>query len=261
MKVHGRSMFRSRSIGLACLVVSYPLFAQAAAPSRYDACIAKVAADPNEAFENALAWQTLGGGTPAKHCAALALIAAGHPGEGAVRLERIAADPGGAGNALRAEALSQAGDAWVAGADYEAALRDYRAAAQLAHEAGLGRVTEARYRLNRAEIALMAGYASEALIDAGSAIDLAPTAGAYTLRARLRREARDFGAAAADIDAALRLAPGAPDTVLERGLLARDQGRLRDAREDLLDVILADEKSPLADLARQVLQDLDLPPS
>ena len=57
---------------------------------RYSACMERIATEAVEAYEDALAWKYDGGGWPAEHCQARALIAVGDPHTGASLLESIA---------------------------------------------------------------------------------------------------------------------------------------------------------------------------
>src|SRR5258708_30058261 len=53
----------------------------------YQACVAAVDANAADAFEMASIWRDHGGGGPAEHCIALALIGLDEPGEAASRLD------------------------------------------------------------------------------------------------------------------------------------------------------------------------------
>ncbi|MDD9878940.1 MAG: hypothetical protein OXR84_16020, partial [Magnetovibrio sp.] len=93
-----------------------PGFARAAEPAaaagRYHACLAKADKDPKDAFEDAIQWRDEGGGPPAEHCAASALIVLGLFADAARRLEdlaqRIKEDA-----AFKGQILGQAGQAWL----------------------------------------------------------------------------------------------------------------------------------------------------
>src|SRR6266849_10256721 len=56
----------------------------------YQACVAAVDANAADAFEMASICRDHGGGGPAEHCIALALIALDEPGEAASRLDVLA---------------------------------------------------------------------------------------------------------------------------------------------------------------------------
>ena len=56
---------------------------------RLNACIEKTESDPDEAYEDALAWLNEGARPNAQYCAALSLSALGHHAEAAIRLEAL----------------------------------------------------------------------------------------------------------------------------------------------------------------------------
>ena len=80
---------------------------------QYQKCLDLIVVDASEAFEAGSVWRDQGGGAPARHCIALALMELGHYGEGATRLEKLASDPGAGSTSLRMQILSQAGNGWL----------------------------------------------------------------------------------------------------------------------------------------------------
>ena len=80
---------------------------------RYQACLLEVAKFPKDAFEDAIQWSREGGGGPAEHCAASALMALGLYAEAAKRLEAVAQSENRRPQ-LRAGILAQAGQAFWA---------------------------------------------------------------------------------------------------------------------------------------------------
>ena len=58
----------------------------------YDGCIRKAQSDPDAAYADAIAWHRLGGGLPARHCAAVALVGRRQFDEAAARLETLSRD-------------------------------------------------------------------------------------------------------------------------------------------------------------------------
>ena len=58
----------------------------------YEQCMRLVHADPDQAFEFALAWADRGGQFPARHCQAAALFSLQEYGEAATRFEKLAKD-------------------------------------------------------------------------------------------------------------------------------------------------------------------------
>ena len=86
--------------------------------ARLDACLTRIESDPEEAYEDGLAWLYQGNRPGARQCTALALIALGHPEEGAERLKNLANSTDGGTLEQRAAYLSQAGNAWIEADDY-----------------------------------------------------------------------------------------------------------------------------------------------
>src|SRR5262249_20810934 len=80
-------------IALVALVAARAQAAQTNNPfgtsNPYESCVAAINKNAADAFEMALSWRTQGGGLPADHCAALALLALDEPGEAASRLNAL----------------------------------------------------------------------------------------------------------------------------------------------------------------------------
>lgn len=116
---HMTKIFAAASVGglFAATALTAAAGAQASwdvgSQQRYDACVAKVATDAETAFEDALIFRDEGGGVLARHCIALALLELGRTEEAASRLEEAAFMPDGGDADMRAEMLSQAGNAWL----------------------------------------------------------------------------------------------------------------------------------------------------
>src|SRR5256885_17081911 len=83
-----------------------------ASANSYESCVAVIDRNPTEAFDTALAWRDRGGGLPAEHCAALALIALDEAGEAASRLGTLASRNDAGNVSERAKLLTEAGNAW-----------------------------------------------------------------------------------------------------------------------------------------------------
>mgnify|MGYP000728280120 CR=1 FL=1 len=81
--------------------------------AKHEACLEKIADDASEAYEDALIWQSQGGGRRARHCVAMALFALGHEDEGAFRLEKLAKSPDGGTPAMRAGYYVESADMWM----------------------------------------------------------------------------------------------------------------------------------------------------
>ncbi|WP_412545217.1 tetratricopeptide repeat protein [Maricaulis sp. MIT060901] len=99
---------------------------------RYSACMERIATEAVEAYEDALAWKYDGGGWPAEHCQARALIAVGDPHTGASLLESIASlERPGLLMQERLDMWLEAGTTWLEIEDFEAAERSFAVALAL----------------------------------------------------------------------------------------------------------------------------------
>jgi tetratricopeptide (TPR) repeat protein len=205
---------------IATLALPLALMQAEAAPAaaqanRFTQCLAAVEQDPVAAYESAMSWASDTQSLNAYRCAAMALIAQNRLAEGARRLESLAVALNPAETALRADLLSQAGNAWL-----------------LAREPG-----QARAALTRAIATLQSdpaqlpdllidrarAYAMEedwraAEEDLSRSLDVRPnTALALRLRAAARMHQSSFDLAEADAVAATRLEPDNVDNFLILG--------------------------------------------
>jgi tetratricopeptide (TPR) repeat protein len=231
-------------------IVAEPNDPQAEA-HQYHHCLTQAKRDPDDGLEEALAWISMGGGEPARHCLALARIGQRQYDDGANRLEALARTSLQE-NALKAEMLSQAAQAWVLAGNWDRADADQRTALGLMpdqldilvdHALTLGQVhhyKEAADELSR----VLARYPGR--IDA------------WVLRASARRYLDDRQAALDDVERALTLDPTNPDGLLERGMLRRLGGDNAGARSDWLKLLNHDKVGAAADAARRNLELLEV---
>ena len=198
---------------LAALILPFAL-AQADAAvvdSRYQRCIALIESAPEQAYEEGMAWAAEGQALNAYRCAALALIAQGRNPEGARRLESLATAVNPAQTSLRAQLLSQAGNAWL--------LAREPGQARSAFSRAIATVTpDAQERpdllIDRARAYAMESDFRHAEEDLSSALDQRPNdALALRLRASARMHQRAFNLAEADALAALQLSTTEQDQV------------------------------------------------
>jgi len=215
--------------------------------ARYADCLAKARISPPTGLAQARAWESAGGGGPARHCAATALFAADQFAEAAAALTALADDLGEDEDRLRAAALGQAGQAWLLAGDAAKARAAVTAALDIAP-------TTVEFLIDRAVIEAGSGRYWEAIDDLNRAIELAPArADAYAFRASAYRRVDSLELAAADADQALALDPDNAEALLERGILYRMRGeedRARAAWERLLRVA---PEGAAADAARRNL--------
>lgn len=237
---------------LALTALSAPASAQApqSDEEHYRACMAQTRTRPNDAFDDATAWEGLGGGYPARHCALAALIELGHYNEAAQGLEKLAdlvhADAG-----FKARLLVQAAQAWTAADTPERARAVADAALTLAPKS----LDVLRVRA-RALAALGAYW--EAADDLGRVIADEPTdVESLVLRGAAYRQLEAFDLALDDLNRALDLEPAHPEGLLERGNTYRLQGDKAKARADWRALIEAAPDSEAARAAGDNLHRLD----
>jgi tetratricopeptide (TPR) repeat protein len=246
------------ALGLALLVSGpgpLPALGQGQAidhAREYEDCMVLARAAPEAGFESALAWQAMGGGEGARHCAAVALIGLGHYAEAARRLERLAAAMASGEVDLRAGVLAQAGQAWLLAEDSGRAYAVQSAALE---------IDPGNVELLLDRSITLAGAANYwgAVDDLNRALDLAPgRPDLLILRASAYRYLDAFELARDDIARALAREPDNPDGLLERGMLRRLAGDTAGARQDWLRAIALAEGTPVADTARANLERLDV---
>ena len=234
------------------LCIATPLLANEVEQAReYAACMKLTQSEPEEAFESALAWRDRGGGDPAKHCIAAALIGLKFHKEGAERLETLAqemkAEP-----AFRARVFDQAGQAWLTAGQAQRA-RD---------------VLTAGLRLNGNSVTLLMSRAQafaadklyyDAIDDLNRVLELNPEwADAYVFRAAAYRFAESLELAEQDVDEALRREPDHVEGLLEKGIIERLLNRKEGARQAWMRLLELAPDSPAADAARANLEKMDV---
>jgi len=218
---------------------------------QYKHCVALARAKPEEGWEESLAWASLAGGDPARHCGAIALIGLKQYEEAATRLEVLARDSHGAAR-LRAGMLAQAGQAWLLAKNTERAYAAQTAALGLAPGAP-------DLLIDRAETLGDAKNYKEAIADLDQALSADPTrADGLTFRATAKRFLDDRKGAEADINAALALDPHYQDAWLESGMLKRLNDDNKGARADWMKVLDIAPNSPAGDAARRNIELLDV---
>ncbi len=236
---------------------------------RYRDCLALAGRDPDAAFDRAFRWKTDGGGLPADHCIAVALISIGRPAVAADRframleeLKRgrgLPPDPlGGPASIdlLAAQIYDQMGNAWLLADDPTQAIDAFdRALAIL--PAGYVR-HELELYLDRARAQGLAGFYEDAIgdLDRAEAID-PERAEIFLLRASAERILGRHDDAARDLARALELRAEWPEALLERANLNAARGQFEKARSDWLKVVTRWPDHPAAEAARTNLARLD----
>jgi tetratricopeptide (TPR) repeat protein len=179
--------------------------------ARLEACVAKIEVDPENAYEDALAWTFEGNRPGARQCTALALIELGNYETGADRLVALANSTDGGTLEQRAVYLSQAGQAWImAGAPEQAAVAFTDALKLVPGTVDL--------LVDRASAYMMTEDWDKALPDLDLALANSPGFGpAHQLRAKVHLNKHSYGLAMRDVEAAMAADPKNIDTLLVRG--------------------------------------------
>ncbi|MDE2228466.1 MAG: hypothetical protein KGL11_05425 [Alphaproteobacteria bacterium] len=243
---------------MAALLLAVPFLAAAAAPKapvirigppsqQYDSCLAQAHRDPEAALKTARTWRQAGGGFPAEHCAAIALVALKRYAEAAQRLEALAGAMMSESATLRGDALDQAGQVWL--------LANQPDRAKAAFDGALSfDPRNSEFLIDRAEALADGEHYWEAIDDLNRALDLDPdSVDALVFRASAYRHvggADALALAQADVERALKLAPNSVPGLLERGNIRRLRGDAAGAKADWQRVVALAPQSPAAQYAR-----------
>ncbi len=178
---------------------------------KHESCLEKISVDAEEAYEDAMVWQSEGGGRRARHCVAIALATLGHPGEAASRLEKIATSPDGGTPEMRAGFYAQAADLWLK-ADEPTKAHD-------AASAGLEKArSHLDLRIVRARVYGAMGHWDYALTELTSALAFHPdNANALRARAGVYLQQNELDLAKKDIEDAVKADGTNIETLLLRG--------------------------------------------
>jgi len=218
-------MFHRTTVFLGLiLLAAIPAHAADDASAHYDRCMAQAGKNAAAALADARAWSKAGGGAPAAHCAASALLGLNRYGEAAASLDalaRAASTPSG----MRGEIFAQAGNAWMLAGNGAKAVASLHSALTLtAGDADLFA------DLGRAD-AMLRNW-KDAVLDLNAAINLRRDSNLLVLRASAYRALKDYRAALSDLNAALALQPRRIDFLVLRSSALAAQGKLREARDD-----------------------------
>lgn len=228
------TLLRAHRILVVTLLILSPLAARAAvgtqkplpASAHYSNCLAASSVNPASALADAQAWEKSGGGVPASHCAAVALVNLKRYPQAASLLDKIAADRGVPDLSFRAALYDQAGNAWMLAGDGARAVSSLQAALTLS--AG-----DADLFADLARAQAMRHNWLEVDLDLNAALHLSPRrADLLVLRASAQRALQRYREARTDLETALKLQPGNGDALVESGLLRKQLGDLDGARRD-----------------------------
>src|SRR6185295_933863 len=219
----------------------------------YEACVAIIETNPNLAFDTALAWRDQGGGLPAEHCAALALISLDEAAEAASRLGNLAVRTDAGDGGARAKLLTEAGNAWLLANQWENADAAFSAALKLTPR-------DAELWTDRARARAARQNWTDAEKDLTNAITFEKSRPEfYVLRASARAAQGDKNGYKADIDAALAIDSTFPEALVERGSIKLEAGDKAGARADWVQVLVRAPDSRAGDAVRTRIELLEIP--
>ena len=234
---------------LPLVVVPFKLNAAPSDAGHYEHCLADSSANPAAALADAETWAKAGGGVPAQHCAALALVSLKRYAEAGSRLDKAAGGPEKLDAQFRTELYDQAGNAWLLAGDGARAVQSFSGALTLS-----GGDADLFSDLARAQA--MRRNWPEVVLDLNAALQLSPRrADLLVLRASARRALKRYQDALADTETALKLKPGDGNALVERGLVRRQLGDIGGARRDF-QAALKTASGDVAEEARANLDDL-----
>ena len=186
---------------------------------RHEKCLESISDDPETAFEDAMIWQSRGGGRRARHCAALALFAAGETHMAAAMLEQMGSESRIGPAKMRAEFYAQAADFWLVGQDAKAAYRAANSGLEIAK-------SDTDLRIIRARAYAKLGRWDYAEIDLTSTLAYDPVnVQALIYRADARRRQGKLEEGLADAERALVLDELSVEAAVVRGDI-REEMRL-----------------------------------
>ena len=219
---------------------------------KYEDCMAQAQRVPADGYETALTWQGQGGGNPARHCGAVALIGLGKYQEAAAQLESLGAELAQIQPQLAAEAFAQAGQAWTSANQLAKALAVQDAGLKLAPD-------DVALLVDRAFTQKSLNEFAKALDDLNKAATIDPKrSDILAYRASTYRFLNRLQEARADADAALVLDPKNAEALLERGNIRRLTDDPTGARADWLQVVELAAGTPAGDAAKANLEKLDV---
>lgn len=213
-------------------------------PQQYDQCLALAHVKPQQAYGEAVAWRDTGGGFPARHCEAVALIEMKKYPEAAEKLEDMAAAMMRANPRLRGEVLDQAGQAWILAGKPAKATRDFDAALTF-------RPNDPGILIDCAEAYGLQKKFFKAIDDLNRVLNKHPhRVAALIYRASAYRQLGKLGLALNDVKRALKIDPNAVTGLLERGNIRRLQGNIVGAKTDWRRVEVLAPNTPAAQAAK-----------
>lgn len=221
-------------------------------PALYEACLYQAGTEPEVAYQAALDWHKAGGGLPARHCAAVALLGLNAYEEAAARLEKLAGEVPDTRIDLRLGLIAQAAQGWMMSGRAE------RAAQLLSLVINI-RPDDPQLRADRAVAWMSLGDHWAAIDDLDIALQRTPEDGELLLyRASAYRYLGVPDLARDDVTRALAVDPNDPGAWLERGILDQLAGDGAAARRAWIKVLELAPEGAAGDAARARLEALDV---
>ena len=219
---------------------------------RYDTCLRTARAKPQDGFDQAEEWRDAGGGAPAQHCLAIALVGLKQYGRAADLLRELARRLEKSERELSADLWSQAGSAELLG-EHPVAARDALTEALRIQPKNVDYLIDH----GRAQAAL--GRYWEAIDDFNNAVEIdRRRPEPLTYRAAAYRKLGSLDIAMEDVQHALQLAPSSPLALLERGDIQMGRGQKAAARADWLKVAMLAPGTPFQAAAQANIEKLDV---
>ncbi|HEV2675467.1 MAG TPA: hypothetical protein VGV37_13065 [Aliidongia sp.] len=242
-------------VGTAAVLVPATAFADTDLrndAASYERCMNTARKEPADGFEMASVWKEHGGGLPAEHCAGVALMGLKQYALAGDQLETLGKEMVREAPSLRAQVLSQAGEAWLQAGEAAKARADFTAAIGLDSR-------DASLLIGRARAYAAVKDYKMAKEDLNHALAGGAARGeVLTYRAAANRLSGDLAAARKDADDAVAAAPDSADGWLERANIRRLQKDDKGARADWIKVLELAPDSPAGDAARDNLATMDV---
>ena len=238
--------------GLAAILAASVVCGAGAEPApgaQYEACLARAQSDPSGALILASSWAKSGGGAPAEHCAAVALVGLRRFAEAGAKLDALGQSPTTGAVDMRTAIYDQAGNAWLLAGQPDRAVGSFSAALAIDP-------LDADLLADRARANAFKKNWAKAESDLTAALMVAPDrADLYVLRGSARHGMGRRADARADFEHALKLQPGNADALVERGTAKLEDGDVAGARADWQRVVTMVPGTAAAESARQHLED------
>jgi len=236
---------------------------------RYSECLDFAVSAPDRGIGLALAWQSEGGGVPARHCEAVGLFHLKEYKESAVRLDKIAEDARRgadmplrgferivASSALAAGIYTQSANAWLLAGSYSEASQAIESALALVPKES-GQWLE--ILIDRARISAADDDYELAFEDLQTVLVYEPfRVDVLLLAASAGRLIAQPGKAAQLLERALEKSPNNPDVLIERGLLYQSLKQPDLARSDWLRVARDHPETIVGERARAALEAMEV---